>query len=712
MKSLGFIPLFIVFTYASLLQAQLPRYIPAQEMYDYQVRAIEAERQRGQQAGLSQQRINEIVRDMTSRFKMQAQGIRPREQRYQATLANYQDYRARMIRHFRATQGSLGRSLSDEEIIQRLRQEGNSAVTRAYYNLDTELAQILDWHQAYQTENTGSSSERLSVLADENRARVTAINGQFARTTEKSLSFGYQKSVGVYATPINPSENNSPETIVGFTFSNDGKRPEQGVRKFSFLAPGNNPQFAGIKIQEDAQTSGGDSHNLMETSLYVIPRRNVPTMRLNEETNIFEVTLPTGEKAYFDGETMRLINNEESVLHSGVQDVRTDRHSRTFADINYRGEGVSIRVDARSGNPEVPRTTTFNNNEQGTQAILTYQGEECRVAKTSLFTEENNNDATFYVKLTDRELNERVLKPLCGWDISHLLGDTSAPMSTGSPVSTPEIERGVAMKTTSEEAEVNTVTIPEIATPVEVTTKSECLELSSDYFEGDVGEKKIDEYLRIQGKITLHRLGLMILHASQKGTDIKKTISDLIEQRNPELHQQFIDSAKQKTRNQRLLMVMGELHEFSQTQEVADEHKLKLEDLFTMELLVKAEKKYGRSYKTGVMDFTSIIRNSLNPRLGEKKEATRKRIQTVMNDLHQQKAKFEQELLPHISNSCQSRLNQAECFILEDRSASNQDELIRDTSPILYELIKTAQEKDIDLGPSFRWNNYWLHVSK
>ncbi|MAZ49000.1 MAG: hypothetical protein CME65_10570 [Halobacteriovoraceae bacterium] len=712
---------------SSFAQDQRPEYIESEQLYDYQIEALEAERANGARLGLSEETIRETIASRRERFLMQASGLRPRELRYIEAEDNYERYRAEMIRFFRATD-PRGSSMSDEQIVQHYISQGNQALTRSYYNLDRELANIMDFHSSYQEESQGSSTEKIEELSSTERRRVPLQNGQYGRHVGSSVRIG-QRSVGIYRASLDPSsEYSNNSVLVGFAIDNDGKRAGQGTREYRFITPGNDPLNAGIRITEDAQASGRMSHDLMETSIYLIPRRVASAMRLIESMNAFEVTLPTGEKAYYDADSMQLMNIPESMLHSQAQDVRDDRHSRNFIPLEYRGSGLSIRVDARAGNPEVPRGTPYNSNEQGSQAILTYQGETCRVNKNRLFSADNNENAVFYINMTDQELNDRILGPECGWDISDQLG-TSAPQpvlaETEVSVS-PEVELEEEIVLEDEVIEdpvvdvVELNTTPEIverSSPVEVNLSTtvapnNCEELVATYFDQPDKKEQIDEYLKIQGKITLHRIALVGLTAHNGESDITQTLDQLIASRNSELHQEFTSSAREMTRNQRLLMIMGELHQVSQTQELDDKYKLKLEDLFTMEMLVKAEEQHGRSYSRGVMDFPSIIKNSVNPRLGDRKVATVQTIKNMLNQLTSELQRIEEEILPLISSSCAQYLNQPYCIQREHRTPSGVSEIIGSSSPIIHDIFNRVSEDQEDFGEAFKWNSYWLHVAE
>lgn len=707
----------LLLSFSSFADGDLPEYDEGQRLYDYQIEALEAERANGQRLGLSSETIEATIASRRQRFLTQASAIRSRELRYLESRDNFERYRASMIRYFRQTD-PRGASYTDEQIVEHyITVENNQAMTPAWYNLDRELANIQDFHRGYREDAGGSSTASIEQLASTNRTRVPQQNGQYGRHVGTAIRIG-TRSVSVYKASLDPGNQYSNNSaIIGFSITNDGKQPSQGTREFRFITPGNDPLNAGIRITEDAEAAGRLSHDLMETSVYLIPRRVAPAMRLIEDMNAFEVTLPTGELAYYNADTMQLMNIPESMLHSQAQDTRDNRHTRNFIPLEYRGQGLSIRVDARAGNPEVPRGTPYNSNEQGANAILSYQGETCRVSKSRLFSAENNANSVFSINMTDRELNERILGPVCGWDISELLEGEANP-TVAQPVSNEQrVESEIVDQPLEALAALNTApaitesttegTVSFSATP----SADNCQELVETYFDQPENKELIDEYLKIQGKITLHRIALVGLSAHQQGNDMTKVLDQLIKNRNPELHQEFINSAREMTRNQKLLRMMGELHQVSQDQSLDDKYKLKLEDLFTMEMLVKAEEQHGRSFDSGVMDFPSIIRNSLKSRLSDRKLATVETIKEVLDKLTSEVQRIEEELLPLISSNCAQYLNRPYCVVREQRSPSGVNEMIGASSPILYDIFNRVIEDEEDVGESFKWNSYWLHVA-
>lgn len=156
----------------------------------------------------------------------------------------------------------------------------------------------------------------------------------------------------------------------------------------------------------------------------------------------------------------------------------------------------------------------------------------------------------------------------------------------------------------------------------ELDLPSNCLEKLKEFFDKDENKELINDYIQIQGKITLHRIAWTALKLSEQNTkNIENTIEDLLKDRSPELHQQFVNNG-QLSRNQKLFKIMGELKESSQALNSEENvpYTLKFSDVKMVQLLVEAEGSFGRTYDEGVMDYISIIKNSMLGRLDNKQK--------------------------------------------------------------------------------------------
>lgn len=754
--------LLVMLSFSVMAQNQSPSYLEARGMYDYQYASLSEYRRNLTQQGYPAATVEQMVAAKAERFTNQAAMLRPRETRYQSNVRNYERYKSSMIEYYRAT--NAGTSLSDNQIVDQYIAQGNTAITREHYGLDRELREISTFHDGFRAETERGSNNILNALAATERTRVPTNSGRVGRYISQSVNMG-TRSISVNRVKRAGEE----DIVVGFEINNDGKSASEGTREFQFISPTNDPTHASLKITEDAKVSGRMSHDLMETSLYFIPRRAVPAMRYDASKNAYAVTIPTGEIVYYDAQTMRIMNIPESALHSGAQDSSANRHTRNFADIQYRGEGLSIRVDARAGNPEVPRSPTFNSNEQGAEAILTYNGQTCRVNKSELFSSDNNDSGTFYIQLTDQELNDRVLKPQCGWNIAELLNQSPRATATATDAEmsdSPEVASVPTTTTTTEtittgdvdiiqdggeaQTEEVTVQVEETNTPdveedtavadvVEAETNetpassdsaesdqvstllndpfvsSSCKTQINNFFEDPDNQELKEKYMKLQGKITLHRIAWTYLKKADAETDtIEGTIQELIAKRDPALYQEFVES-RPETRNRRLGFAIKEMQTISQ--ELAanspedQAYALQYSDVKMMNLLVQAEEDHGRSFANGVMDFTSIIKNSLKNSF-DNKAANLEKFKSTIDSLTQEKNEFESKLVDFLKSvECSEIINATTCA-REEVTESNIEKILQSSRDIVDFVYLDDFEKKEELKNIYQWNTYWLHVEK
>lgn len=261
----------------------------------------------------------------------------------------------------------------------------------------------------------------------------------------------------------------------------------------------------------------------------------------------------------------------------------------------------------------------------------------------------------------------------------------------------------------------NTVQKPEINSKInqpneKANNKLEyCQSLLEKYFSDEKNSKKVNEYIKIQGKITLHRLAWNFANINKTPKlDVEANIKDLLQKRNPDLHKSFIEKSY-PTRNQFLLEMLSDLKSESD-KNIKQEQKpysLKYSDTKMLHLLIAAEKKFGRGAKDGIMDFVSIIRNGLKNR---EIDENKKHIKTMISKLSKKKLSFEDELTEY--------LNENECFFNEDliqcharpKEKFSLSEHLSTNHKIIDLIYEKEFQKEEELQNNFKWGTYWLHV--
>ncbi|HLT22123.1 MAG TPA: hypothetical protein VKZ84_01720 [Bacteriovoracaceae bacterium] len=138
-------------------------------------------------------------------------------------------------------------------------------------------------------------------------------------------------------------------------------------RQWDFISDDNALNATYIQVT-DSPTPGTLSH-LMETIYVLIPRKEIP--RAETKGDEIHVTLPTGEMVIYDAKT-KLI--KKGAMSEKAIDTNSNRFQRKFTT-DYVGEGISIRVDRRGGDP---RTGSGN-------VTITQKGKKCTLPKSQVW---------------------------------------------------------------------------------------------------------------------------------------------------------------------------------------------------------------------------------------------------------------------------------------------------------------------------------------
>jgi hypothetical protein len=141
----------------------------------------------------------------------------------------------------------------------------------------------------------------------------------------------------------------------------------------------------------------------MESYFYLFPRTVLPAAAVIEEKGVIRVTLPTGETVDCDLKNKTIVGG--ALVETAPIDLNPDRFQRKFAQVNYVGSGLLIRVNRRGGDPRL-----------GTVATLTRGKRSCKVPSKLLFNQDGTSDVEFLFP-TDAEFNEFLLKQ-CGFGLS------------------------------------------------------------------------------------------------------------------------------------------------------------------------------------------------------------------------------------------------------------------------------------------------------
>lgn len=203
--------------------------------------------------------------------------------------------------------------------------------------------------------------------------------------------------------------------------STDSTRPSP-TREFTFSFTERSRQNMHLEITDDVAVAGTLSADLMHKVMIFIPRTIFPYVKSSHEEDCCQtkVYLPTGEFAIFDTFSKEIVGG---ILAELPIDRSPNRHTRNFARIEYKGNGITIEASRRAGTPEHTYSTPFNSNENVKKAIIKHKGKVCRVSKKVIWENTLDTDKKAYFKYnTDQEFLDSVINKTgvngCSWDLT------------------------------------------------------------------------------------------------------------------------------------------------------------------------------------------------------------------------------------------------------------------------------------------------------
>ena len=215
--------------------------------------------------------------------------------------------------------------------------------------------------------------------------------------------------------------------LVQISFTNDSKNAinpmtsqEGSSREFRLNFEERSKQNMNITITENSGLTGNMSHDLLESTIILIPRKVLPYAEVEQDKDSEscerKIFLPTGEFMILNAITNEIV---AGVIKESKMDMTESRHQRKFAGLEYTGNGIMIRADRRAGTPEHIWAQSFNVNEKIAQATITRKGKTCVVSKELIWVNTKNADIGAYFKYgTDQEFLDKVINPICGWGLT------------------------------------------------------------------------------------------------------------------------------------------------------------------------------------------------------------------------------------------------------------------------------------------------------
>jgi hypothetical protein len=215
---------------------------------------------------------------------------------------------------------------------------------------------------------------------------------------------------------------NSRGQIVGFEFSNRGgnrilperhdiARNRHFSRDFQFRFDDRARQdiHFGVTDWVASRDKQFRLSELMNSVWLFFPRRFVPAIAAVGASSV--VTLPTGEKVEFDARTNEIVSG---VFAEAPVSLTTPR----FPAVEYFGEGIAVRADARGRDPRIATVATVTTGSRNADCAVGQQCNQCQVPAQDLW--EQTGAARFKFS-TDQEF-DRYLRARCGFGLPQATG--------------------------------------------------------------------------------------------------------------------------------------------------------------------------------------------------------------------------------------------------------------------------------------------------
>lgn len=277
----------------------------------------------------------------------------------------------------------------------------------------SEKAEELNYEFQMVQSSAGSQSLRISF---EDCKRADELRQQTPLNLQAVLYYGKLCSL---------STSTSEGKVVGFNFENETQNSinprtaaYDSTRSYNFEFPQRHVHNAHISITENSGLTSQMSHDFLETTIVLLPRKVIPSIEVfhfNGE-QFRRITLVTSETIDVKTVSGEIVDGAFKEL---PMDMTTSRHDRKFVGLEYHGRGIMIRVDRRAGTPEHIYTQAFNRHERIKDATLTHQGKTCYVPKELIWVNAEDADKEVFLRYSsDQEFLDHVVNPRCRWNLS------------------------------------------------------------------------------------------------------------------------------------------------------------------------------------------------------------------------------------------------------------------------------------------------------
>ena len=259
-------------------------------------------------------------------------------------------------------------------------------------------------------------------------------------------SFRYDRSIGV--TEVDGLryyfyKPGAQRAIVGFSFLNEGSKrinpaglKRKGPRReYAFLFADRARENIHLAINDDVKLSGRFSHDNMFRELHFFPRRQLPSLEVDDARDRITVTLPTGEPVVFDRASREVV---AGVLDEHPIDFNPSRHLRRNPDVRYAGDFIAITVAQRGEAPR--RAKVWGQKKQAEIHYPAKNPKPCRVSPGLIWDQRpkpgDTDPKLTMLHETDASLFD-MIEQQCRWDLADLRRPTRV-LLRASDLSAPE----------------------------------------------------------------------------------------------------------------------------------------------------------------------------------------------------------------------------------------------------------------------------------
>jgi len=209
--------------------------------------------------------------------------------------------------------------------------------------------------------------------------------------------------------------------IVGFEFSNHGGNPILAPRRdatknqfftrdFQFRFDERARQDIHLMISDwvPSRDRAFRLSELMNSLMHFFPRSYLPAIANVGDKNI--VTLPTGEEVEFNAVTKEILGG---VLTESPVDLSPDRGGRKYPGVDYQGQGVLVRADARGADPRLGKSAIISTGMAPPNCDKADGCRQCEVPSKDLW---DQSGAVRFKFQTDHEF-DRYLTTRCAFGL-------------------------------------------------------------------------------------------------------------------------------------------------------------------------------------------------------------------------------------------------------------------------------------------------------